>query len=128
MLLVLWRNTVLVRDVAALYGYRPGLTGTLRLLRDVLATVAFAGLAELASDAVASVTGGWAGALSGAVAQGLSTGVLTVRIGVAARAVCRPVPARRGEVRTTIGVIVSSVKDALRGSGREHSTSNPDVC
>jgi putative membrane protein len=126
MLLVLWRNTVLVRDIAALYGYRPGLTGTWRLMRDVMATVAFAGLAELASDAVASVTGGWTVALSGAVAQGLSTGVLTVRIGIAARTVCRPVPACKGEVRMTIGTIIAGVRDALRGRVGKHHTGDKE--
>lgn len=114
--LVLWRSVVMVRGIAAVYDNRPGLLGTWRLMGQVLATVAFAGVADLAADAVNQIVGGGlAGKLSGAVGQGLTTGVLVARLGLAARIVCRPLPLQPDEARSSLRMFVSSIWDALRG-------------
>ena len=93
-LLVAWRGIRLVREVAALHGMRPGVTGTFALLRRVFfsgASVAAANLAAdtamravLGSPLLAHVTGDVAGA-----------GVAARRMIVLARATasaCCPVP------------------------------------
>jgi len=114
--LVMWRSVVMVRGIAAVYDNRPGLLGTWRLMGQVMATVAFAGVAELAADAVNQIVGGGvAGKLSGAVGQGLTTGVLVARLGLAARIVCRPLPLQKSDARSSLRMFVSSIWDALRG-------------
>jgi putative membrane protein len=50
-LLVAWRGTRLVRQVAALHGLRPGLLGTLALLRRVVTSAATVAATDLAVDA-----------------------------------------------------------------------------
>lgn len=92
-LVVAWRNLRLVRELATLYGARPGWLGSLRLLRRMLANLAVAGLADSGSDlAVEAIGGTLAASLSARVGQGLLNGMLTARVGVAAMHLCRPMP------------------------------------
>lgn len=92
-LVVAWRNLRLVRELATLYGARPGWLGSLRLLRRMLANLAVAGLADSGSDlAVEAIGGTLAASLSARVGQGLLNGMLTARVGVVAMHLCRPMP------------------------------------
>lgn len=96
--LVAWRNLRLVREVATLYGARPGWLGSLRLLRRMLANLTVAGVAEGGSDfAVEALGGTLAAALSARVGQGLLNGMLTARVGLVAMHLCRPLPFAQGE-------------------------------
>jgi putative membrane protein len=89
--IVLWRNLVLVREIAALYGARPGYAGGVRLLRRMLANIAVAGVAESGNDLVVEALGSTlAAALSARVGQGMINGLLTARVGVTAMHLCRP--------------------------------------
>jgi putative membrane protein len=115
--LVLWRGVVMVRRIACMYGNRPGVLGTWRLLGNVLATVAFAGVADLVADAAAQIVGGGiASRVSGAMAQGLSTGFLTMRLGIATQIVCRPLPLERREATHWCQLMANRLWQALRGS------------
>ena len=90
---VLSRNLALIRELAHLYGSRPGAAGTLRLLRQMLAHLAVAGLTESAHHAtVEALGGGIAAAVSARAGQAAVNGLLTARIGLAAVAVSRPLP------------------------------------
>ena len=107
--IVVWRNLRLVREVAALYGARPGWIGSVRLLRRMLENLAVAGAAETADGLVAdAVGGGLAAALSSRVGQGVLNGLLTARVGLTAMHLCRPVafaPAERpglGAIRRSL--------------------------
>lgn len=92
---VLWRNLKLVREIAALYGARPGYLGSVRLLRRMLANLAVAGVTESAHHvAVEALGGSLAAAISTRVGQGVINGLLTARIGLAAMHLCRPVAYR----------------------------------
>jgi putative membrane protein len=92
-LVVAWRNLRLVRELATLYGARPGWLGSMRLLRRMLANLAVAGLADSGSDlAVDAIGGTLAASLSARVGQGLLNGMLTARVGVVAMHLCRPMP------------------------------------
>ncbi|MCX7001946.1 MAG: YcjF family protein, partial [bacterium] len=114
--LVMWRNVAMVRRIAEVYGNRPNVAGTWRLMGSVMATVAFAGVADLAADALHQIIGGGlAGRLSGAVAQGLSTGFLTVRVGMATRIVCRPLPLDENEAKNSFRLFAESLWKSLRG-------------
>lgn len=92
--LVAWRGTRLVRQVAALYGVRPGLLGTLSLLRRTALSATAVGAAELLGNTLAH------GLLSSpflakAVGEAAGAGVAARRMVVLGRAVataCDPVP------------------------------------
>lgn len=89
---VLWRNLKLVREVAALYGARPGYVGSLRLLRRMLANIAVAGVAESAHHVAVEALGGTlVAAVSARMGQGVINGLLTARIGLTAMHLCRPI-------------------------------------
>ena len=89
---VLWRNLKLVREIAALYGARPGYVGSLRLLRRLLANIAVAGVAESAHHvAVEALGGSLAAAISTRMGQGVINGLLTARVGLTAMHLCRPI-------------------------------------
>lgn len=92
-MITLGRNIDLISRLADLYYGRPGLLGTLKVGRDVLGTAAMAGALEYVSDNVTSalseVTGSWSARILGPLGQGLVNGVVTLRIGAAARMRCR---------------------------------------
>lgn len=93
-LLVAWRGVRLVRQVAALYGVRPGVLGTVALLRRTAVSAVGVGAAEIAGNTVAR------GLLSSpllahAVGEAAAAGVAARRmvvLGRAAAAACDPVP------------------------------------
>jgi putative membrane protein len=89
---VLWRNLKLVREIAVLYGARPGYIGSARLLRRMLANLAIAGVTESAGHlAIEALGGSLAAAISTRIGQGMINGLLTARVGVTAMHLCRPV-------------------------------------
>lgn len=91
--LVIWRNARLVREVASLYGARPGLFGSARLLRRMAENIAIAGVAESGDSIAVDALGGTvAAALSARIGQGVINGLLTARIGLTAMHLCRPLP------------------------------------
>lgn len=98
-LIVSWQSLRLVHQVSQLYGGRPGVWGTLRLLRRGMTLVVFADLADLAAQAAAqAATGVVAGkvlALGSRATEGLANGLLMLRLGEAVKEQCRPVPSTR---------------------------------
>jgi|GEM_PF-911761 len=118
--LVAWRALVLVRELAELYGGRPGVAGGWRIGRHVLAALFGAGVAEATQSTLAeTLGGGLAGAISSRLGQGVMNGLLTVRIGVAAMQVCRPLPLpadRRPRLRRLIMDWLSETASGARPS------------
>jgi putative membrane protein len=93
MLFVAAQNMKMLREVATLYGGRPGIVGTLRLARMVVAHLAAAGALAMSDQLVQQVVGqGVLGRLSARFGEGAVNGILTARIGLAAIDVCRPLP------------------------------------
>ncbi len=91
--IVLWRTARMTREVAGLYGVRPGPVGQVRLIRRLVSNLAVAGLAETAHHAAVDALGGsLAAAVSARIGQGLINGLLAARLGVAAMHACRPMP------------------------------------
>lgn len=93
-LLVAWRGVRLVRQVAALYGVRPGLLGTLALLRrTALSATLVAGTEAAANTAMQAVLGTplLAHVLGDAAAAGVAARRMVV-LARAAAAACDPVP------------------------------------
>ncbi|HYC77319.1 MAG TPA: YcjF family protein [Planctomycetota bacterium] len=91
--IVLWRNLNLVSRVAEVYYGRPGIRGTLFVLRDVAAGILVASKAQGLADGAAGFFGGWlgktGGAVMGPVVDGALNGAVTVRIGYVAKRRCR---------------------------------------
>ena len=88
--LVLWRNVRMMRSIATVYGARPGIAGTSRLVRKALINVAVADLSQHASDLVTSKVPAL-GVVAPAAAQGMTSAMLTIRLGLWTQAMCRPV-------------------------------------
>jgi putative membrane protein len=97
--IVLWRTLAMVRAIARLYGARPGIAASLRLLRRTLAHVLAAGVGELLSDAAIETAGAsLLSVVSARLGQGAVHGLLAARLGLAAVQICRPVPFVEGEL------------------------------
>jgi putative membrane protein len=93
-LFVAWRGIRLVRQVAVIYGVRPGLLGTLALLRRTAMAATFVGAAEVAGNTVAHAllsSPFLAKALGEAAGAGVAARRMLV-LGRAAAAACDPVP------------------------------------
>lgn len=92
-LLVAWRSFRLLEQVANIYGVQLGYWSRIRLLKLVLANMAFAGASEAIADMGTDLLSvDLAGKLSARAAQGLGVGLLTARLGYKAMSVMRPLP------------------------------------
>ncbi len=113
-LLTLWRNIRMIRDVATLYGGRPGFLGSISLISVVLQNLIYAGASEVVADGVAEMLGSSVlSVMSAQAAQGLGSGILTARLGLHAIQACRPLPFSEDEkprLKDIRKVIVSSLK------------------
>ncbi|WP_239059114.1 TIGR01620 family protein [Colwellia sp. Arc7-D] len=93
MLLMLWRNLRLVNRISALYGLKLGYWSRVKLIKQVIINMAYAGASELVADLGADLLGvELLGKLSARMAQGLGAGMLTARLGLKAMHLCRPIP------------------------------------
>lgn len=92
-LFFLWRSLWMIREIAELYGARPGATGSLVLLRQAMRGMMGAGLTDLLANGAAHAMGDSLAALMMARAgQGLSNGLFIARIGLQTMQACRPLP------------------------------------
>ena len=86
-------NLRMLRQLAELYGGRPGTIGTARLARMVVGHLAVTGGLALSDTLIQQLIGkGLAGRLSARFGEGAVNGILTARIGRAALDLTRPLP------------------------------------
>ncbi|MBE9561610.1 MAG: TIGR01620 family protein [Proteobacteria bacterium] len=119
-ILTLWRNTRMIRDVAELYGTKPGFFGSFKLVSAVMQSLIYAGVSEMAADSVTEIVGNSVlSIVSAQVAQGLGSGLLTARVGMYAMQACRPLPftdENKPKVKDIRREIIGSLKGAVNKS------------
>lgn len=90
---VIFESVRLGGDIARLYGARPGVFGAWRLLGAILTHLAVTGGLVLTDGVVEQLLGqGLAAKLSARLGEGVVNGLMTVRVGIAAMRVVRPLP------------------------------------
>lgn len=116
-LIALWRSLALVRQIARIYGGRPGAAGLWRLWRSVLRNLVYAPVGEVAADTLGQVLGGGVAAkLSAQAAHGLGMGLLIGRLGHEAIRACRPLPFTGREARQpSLKVLGEGMLQLFRG-------------
>lgn len=93
MMIMLWRNLTLVDKIAGLYGLKLGYWSRIKLVKQVITNMIYAGASEVVADVSVDMLGAdLLGKLSGRLAQGLGAGMLTARLGLKTIYMCRPVP------------------------------------
>jgi len=98
MVVTLWRTLAMIRDVAALYGGRPGWLGTLSLLSLTVQNLLYADVSETMVDSFTDTFGGSTlSFLSTHLAQGVGSAMMTARVGIKAMEQCRPLPFQASE-------------------------------
>jgi putative membrane protein len=83
----------LCRQIAEIYGGRPGLLGFIKLARSIGAHLAITGGMAVGDSLLQQIVGhGIASKISTRMGEGVLNGLLTARVGLSALAVCRPAP------------------------------------
>jgi putative membrane protein len=118
-LLVAAQNLRMMRELATLYGGRPSTLSTLRLARMVVSHLAVTGGIALSDNLLQHVVGrGLLGRLSARFGEGTVNGILTARVGLAARDVCRPVP-QEASAKETLGSLMKELVSSAPGDKTE---------
>lgn len=111
--MVAFQCVTLTRQIAQLYGARPGFLGALKLGRHMMAHLAITGGIAATEGLVSQVLGhSLAARLSTRLGEGVINGLLTARVGIAAIAVTRPMPHIAGN-----GPTLSEVTRGIAGLG-----------
>jgi putative membrane protein len=114
------QNLRMLRELAELYGGRPSTLSTLKLARMVVAHLAVTGGMALSDNLIQHLVGkGLLGRLSARFGEGAVNGILTSRIGLAARDVCRPVP-QAESTKETLGSLLREL--VTLNDGKEPGT------
>jgi putative membrane protein len=120
-LFVAAQNLGMLRDLATLYGGRPSTIATLKLARMAATHLAVTGGLAISDNLIQHFVGrGLLGKLSSRLGEGAVNGILTSRIGLAALAVCRPIPrdAATSESLTSLLREVLSFGDGVGKEGK----------
>ena len=107
----------LIREIAEIYGQRPGLAGTVHLLRRLASGAGMVGAVDLVGGIVAQQLGGAViERLSATAAESAYAAQKMARLGIIAMALCRPIDFRPGEVPSLRGLVSGLLKADRQGS------------
>jgi putative membrane protein len=118
-LFVAAQNLRMMRELATLYGGRPSALATVRLARMVVSHLAVTGGIALSDNLIQHMVGkGLLGRLSARFGEGAVNGILTARVGLAARDVCRPIP-QEASAKETLGSLMKELVSSAPGEKTE---------
>jgi putative membrane protein len=99
----------LIREIAEIYGQRPGLAGTVHLLRRLLGGAGLVGAVDIVGGVLVQQLGGAVlERISANAAESAYAAQKMARLGLVAMALCRPVAFRSGEA-PSLGALVSGL-------------------
>jgi putative membrane protein len=114
MLLVMWRTSTLLRQMAESYGASLGQLRSLILIKHLFAALLWAGSSELALDLGSDVLGAeLTSKLSMRAGQGLIAGMLVARLGLAAQQMLRPLPLAKSQKLSLLDLSKALVRRLL---------------
>ncbi|MBU1618321.1 MAG: TIGR01620 family protein [Gammaproteobacteria bacterium] len=114
MLLVLWRTSKLLRQMAESYGASLGQLRSLLLIKHLFATLLWAASSELALDLGSDLIGAeLTSKLSMRSGQGLIAGMLVARLGLAAQQLLRPLPLAQSQKLSLLDLSKALVRRLL---------------
>ena len=98
----------LIREIAEIYGQRPGLTGTVHLLRRLVSGAGLVGAVDVVGGVIAQQLGGAVlEHVSASAAESAYAAQKMARLGLVAMALCRPIEFRPGEAPSLPGLVSS---------------------
>lgn len=114
MLLVMWRTSKLLRQMAETYGASLGQLRSFILIKHLFAALLWAGSSELALDLGSDVLGAeLTSKLSMRAGQGLIAGMLVARLGLAAQQLLRPLPLAKSQKLSLLDLSKALVRRLL---------------
>jgi len=120
---VAYENFRMLRTLAGVYGGRPGFIAVLRLMRLIAGHLALTGGMAFTDDILGQFVGhGMTSRVSKRLGEGLVNGGFTIRIGIAAIEVLRPLPyieARQPRLREFVSEFLKVGQKPDASSGRE---------
>ena len=100
------RATRLIREIAEIYGQRPGLAATVHLLRRLASGAGLVGAVDVVGGVVVQQLGGAVlERLSASAAESAYAAQKMARLGLLAMALCRPLEFRPGEAPSITGLV-----------------------
>jgi putative membrane protein len=103
----------LIREIAEIYGQRPGLAGTVHLLRRLASGAGLVGAVDVVGGVIAQQLGGAVlERLSASAAESAYATQKMARLGLVAMASCRPIEFRPGEAPSLPGLVSSLLRQS----------------
>jgi putative membrane protein len=108
----------LIREIAEIYGQRPGLAGTVHLLRRLIGGAGLVGAVDLVGGVLVQQLGGAVfERLSASAAESAYAAQKMARLGILAMALCRPVDFEPGQIPSLRRLVSGLLKPTLDRSG-----------
>ena len=118
-LLFAGRAMRLILEIAEIYGQRPGLAGTVHLLRRIAGGAGLVGAVDIVGGVIVQQLGGAViERLSASAAESAYAGQKMARLGLVAMAACRPVEFRPGEAPSLSGLVSGLLRQNRKGDAQ----------